>query len=63
MDKVELEEGLLSGAINITGPHGKHALERLRILWRRQDSRLAWIATVIAGLTFLATVGWWVWTI
>jgi len=70
MSKEELEEGFLSGSIHAVGGQGKQALERLRILWRNEDSRMAqfaktisWWAITIAGLTFLVTIGWLVWTV
>ena len=70
MTKKELEEAFLKG-YNFQGvSHKKDALLRLRTLWRQEDSRTAQFAKTIsiwaidiAGLTFLATVGWWVWTL
>jgi hypothetical protein len=61
--------GFKTGAIRAGTGEGERAFQRLRMLWREEDSKLAHsakniaiVATVIAGLTFLATVGWWVWT-
>jgi hypothetical protein len=65
----EIMEGFKTGAIRAGAGGGERAFQRLRMLWREEDSRLAQsakniaiVATVIAGLTFLATMGWWVWT-
>ena len=63
MNRKELEEAFKTGTI-LPGPGpGEKALQRLRILWRREDSRLAWIAIILAGLTFLVTAGWLIWTL
>lgn len=63
MSRKELEDGFLSGTLHAAGGQGKQALQRLRMLWRKEDSKLAWIAITLAGLTFLVSLGWLIWTI
>ena len=70
MSREELEQGFLSGSIHALGGQGQQALERLRILWRNEDSRMAQFAktisiwaTLIAGLALLVSLGWLIWTI
>ena len=69
MTKEELEQALLQGSILPGAGGGEAAIERLRILWRQEDSQMAifakkislW-AVYIAGLTCFSTIGWWVWS-